>query len=98
MQLLLLGLHSRLGTYAPSVAPPLRGDRAWRRSLWGQLLLIVHGCGLLGAGLVISTIGVTHVFVPEDLEFMGTASDVLQAANRHLVPLIAHDRATLGGM
>jgi dihydroorotate dehydrogenase len=98
MQFLLLALHSRLGTWTPSVAPPLRGDRAWRRSLWGQLLLIVHGSGLLGAGLVISTVGVTQVFVPEDLEFMGTAAQVLQTANRHLVPLIAHDRATLGGM
>jgi hypothetical protein len=98
MQFLLLALHSRLGTYTPSVAPPLRGDRAWRRSLWGQLLLIVHGSGLLGAGLMISSIGVTQVFVPEDLEFMGTAAHVLQNANRHLVPLIAHDRATLGGM
>jgi dihydroorotate dehydrogenase len=98
VQFLLLALHSRLGTYTPSVAPPLRGDRAWRRSLWGQLLLILHGCGLLGAGLVISAIGVSQVFVREDLEFMGTAAQVLQAANRHLVPLIAHDRATLGGM
>jgi hypothetical protein len=98
MQLLLLGLHSRLGPYTPSVAPPLRGDRAWRRSLWGQLLLVIHGFGLLGAGAVISSIGITHVFVPEDLEFMGTAAPILQAANPHLVPLIAHDRATLGGM
>ncbi|HEX3525593.1 MAG TPA: dihydroorotate dehydrogenase [Thermoanaerobaculia bacterium] len=98
MQLLLLGLHSRLGTYVPAVAPPLRGDRAWRRSLWGQLLLIGHGCGLLGAGLTISAIGVTQVFVREDLEFMHTAARVLGAANPHLVPLIAHDRATLGGM
>jgi dihydroorotate dehydrogenase len=98
MQLLLLGLHSKLGTYLPSVAPPLRGDRAWRRSLWGQLLLILHGCGLLGAGAMISAIGITQVFVREDLAFMHTAAHVLQAANPHLVPLIAHDRATLGGM
>ena len=98
MQLLLLGLHSRLGTYIPRAAPPLRGDRAWRRSLWGQLLLIIHGCGLLGAGLMISAIGVTQVFVREDLAFMHTAAHVLGAANPHLVPLIAHDRATLGGM
>jgi hypothetical protein len=98
MQLLLLGLHSRLGAYTPSAAPPLRGDRAWRRSLWGQLLLILHGCGLLGAGATISAIGVTQVFVREDLEFMRTVAHVLQTANPRLVPLIAHDRATLGGM
>lgn len=38
LQLLLLGVHSRLGPYTPTVAPYLRGDRAWRLSLWGQLL------------------------------------------------------------
>ncbi len=98
LQLLLLGLHSRLGTWTPDIAPPLRSDRAWRRSLWGQLLLIVHGCGLLGAGVFISAIGITEVFVIQDLEFMGTTARVLEEANARLVPLVAHDRATLGGM
>ena len=64
MQLLLLALHSRLGTYIPDTAPWLREDRAWRRALWGQLLLVLHGFGLLGAGLTISVVGVTEVFVP----------------------------------
>jgi hypothetical protein len=98
LQLLLLALHSRLGTYTPEVAPPLRGDRVWRRSLWGQLLLVIHGFALLAVGTVISAIGVTKVFVPEDLEFMGTTAQVLSEANARLVPLVAHDRATLGGM
>ncbi len=98
LQLLLLGVHARLGTHIPTVAPPLQGDAAWRRSLWGQLLLIVHACGLLGAGLMISSIGVTHVFVHEDLDFMGTTTEKLIEANARLVPLVAHDRATFGGM
>jgi dihydroorotate dehydrogenase len=97
LQLLLLGVHARLGTHVPSVAPALRGDAAWRRSLWGQLLLIGHGCGLLGAGAAISCIGVTHVFVHEDLDFMQTTAEALRAIPR-LVPLVAHDRATFGGM
>jgi dihydroorotate dehydrogenase len=96
--LLLLGVHCRLGTHTPTVAPGLCGDGAWRRSLWGQLLLIIHGCGLLGAGLTISAIGVTRVFVPEDLEFMHTTAEALLAAHPRLVPLVAHDRATFGGM
>jgi hypothetical protein len=75
----------------------LHNDRHWHRGLWGQLLLIIHGCGLLGAGLTISTIGVTHVFVREDLEFMETTAQAL-LANPRLVPLVAHDRATFGGM
>lgn len=98
LQLLLLGLHSRLGVYIPSTRPDLRGDRAWRFSLWGQLLLILHGFGLLAAGAAISVVGVTEVFVPEDLQFMGTNAAALLAANSRLIPLIAHDRATFGGM
>ncbi|HEU4431878.1 MAG TPA: hypothetical protein VFR51_00690, partial [Pyrinomonadaceae bacterium] len=98
LQLLLLGVHSRLGTYTPSAPPETRSNFAWRLGLWGQLLLVIHGFGLLGAGAVISVIGITHVFVHEDLEFMRTTADVLAAADPRLVPLVAHDRATLGGM
>ena len=98
LQLMLLGIHARLGTYTPAVRPETRGDHAWRLSLWGQLLLVIHGFALLGAGAVISVIGVTHVFVHQDLEFMQTTADALAAADPRLVPLVAHDRATLGGM
>jgi len=98
LQLLLLGVHSRLGTYVPEVAPALREDAAWRRSLWGQLMLVIHGFALLGAGTVISFIGVTQVFVHEDLEFMRTTAEALFSAHPRLVPLVAHDRATFGGM
>jgi len=98
LQLLLLGVHARLGTYTPAAPPEMRSSFAWRLGLWGQLLLVIHGFGLLGAGAVISVIGVTHVFVHEDLEFMRTTADVLAAADPRLVPLVAHDRATLGGM
>src|SRR5262249_18947709 len=72
LQLLLLGVHCRLGTYSPTVPPSLRSDRTWRLGLWGQLVLVLHGFGLLGAGLTISAIGCTHVFVHEDLDFMQT--------------------------
>lgn len=98
LQLLLFGVHARLGVYTPATRPDLRGDRSWRLGLWGQLLLVLHGFGLLAAGLAISLIGVTEVFVPEDLHFMGTSAAALWSANPRLVPLVAHDRATLGGM
>jgi dihydroorotate dehydrogenase len=98
LQLLLLGVHARLGVYSPATRPDLRGDREWRHSLWGQLLLVFHGFALLAAGAVISLIGVTQVFVHEDLMFMQTTAATLAAANARLVPLVAHDRATLGGM
>ena len=98
LQLLLLGVHARLGTYTPDVRPDMRADRAWRMSLWGQLLLVIHGFALLAAGAVISVIGITHVFVHADLEFLGTTAETLSSSNQRLVPLVAHDRATLGGM
>ncbi|MFI4944197.1 MAG: hypothetical protein ACHP85_13080 [Burkholderiales bacterium] len=97
-QLLLLGVHGRLG--APSGMPPpmLVEDRGWRLGLWGQLGLVVQGVGFIGAGLLISAIGATHVFVHEDLAFLDTTSQALAAARPNLVPLVAHDRASLGGM
>lgn len=98
LQLLLFGVHGRLGTYTPHVRPETRGSFAWRLSLWGQLLLVVHGFALLGAGAVIAVIGVTDVFVHADLEFMRTTAEAVSSASPRLVPLVAHDRATLGGM
>ena len=68
-----------------------------RRALWGQLLMIAVGAGLTVAGLVISTVGLTTVFVPTDLSFLGTQSHHLQSGNSALVPFIAHDRAGFGG-
>jgi dihydroorotate dehydrogenase len=97
-QLLLFAVHGRVA--APSRMPsPMRvEDRSWRLALWGQLGLVIQGVGFIGAGLFISGIGATHVFVHEDLEFLQTTAPVLAAVKPHLVPLVAHDRATLGGM
>lgn len=97
-QLLLLAWHGKLG--APGVPPAadLYDDTAWKRSQWGQLLFVVHGILLVGAGVVISVIGSTHVFVHEDLEFMQTTRATLLASNPRLLPLVAHDRASFGGM
>ena len=97
-QFLIAGTRSRLDppTYVPQ--PPLRETAIWRLSLWGQLCWILFGVGLLGAGIAISIVGITSVFVPEDLHFMNTTAQLLQAASPRLVPLIAHDRATVGGM
>jgi hypothetical protein len=98
LQFLLLALHSDLPQPAPFSPPNLRDDWRWRLSQWGQLLFVIHGAALIAAGLIISAIGCTKVFVPEDLEFMGTTAEALHAANPRLVPLVAHDRATFGGM
>jgi len=62
-----------------------------------------QGCLLLGAvgtalgGLTILRVGITDIFVLEDLAFMGLSTEQLQAINPRLVPLMAHDRAGFGG-
>lgn len=77
--------------------PPECPEWIRRRALVGQLLLVATGVGVFIGGAVISTVGLTFVFVPTDLEFMHTDAATLEAANVHLLPFIAHDRAGFGG-
>jgi hypothetical protein len=67
------------------------------RQRLGRLALLATGLGMVLAGATILTVGVTRVFVPQDLEFMGVSLADLDAVNPRLVPLIAHDRAGFGG-
>jgi dihydroorotate dehydrogenase len=97
-QFLLLALHAPLPAPSEITPPSLYEDWRWRRGQWGQLLTIAHGAALVLAGAVISTLGSTTVFVPEDLDFMRTTAEALSSANPRLVPLVAHDRASFGGM
>jgi hypothetical protein len=48
-------------------------------------------------GTIIMTVGMTSVFVPQDLEFMQIVRADLASASPRLIPLIAHDRAGFGG-
>src|SRR6185369_9372425 len=64
---------------------------------FGRVVLLASTAGIIAAGLTIMTVGMTAVFVPQDLEFMGISVAELRAFNAHLVPLIAHDRAGFGG-
>ena len=63
----------------------------------GRALLLAATFGMMSAGAVITVLGATLVFVPQDLEFMGTNPDELRAINVRLIPLIAHDRSGFGG-
>lgn len=63
----------------------------------GRGLLLFVGLGLVGAGSTILFVGMTSVFVPQDLQYMGLQPADLQAVNPRLIPLIAHDRAGFGG-
>jgi len=63
----------------------------------GRACLLAATVGATGAGVVILTVGMSAVFVPQDLEYMGVSVGELRALSPRLVPLIAHDRAGFGG-
>ena len=97
-QFLLLAVHSYRLPDRAMVHVDLRNDDKWRTFLWGQLMFVLHGAILIVAGVTICWVGITSVFVAEDLEFLCTTADKLLSANPQLLPLVAHDRATFGGM
>ena len=63
----------------------------------GRVCLLMAAIGMIGGGFTIQTIGMTRVFVPTDLTFIGLDREQLDLINPRLVPLIAHDRAGFGG-
>jgi hypothetical protein len=70
----------------------------WRSSGGiGRACFLAAALGMIGAGITIQAIGMTSVFVPTDLQFMGIEKSQLDEINPRLVPLIAHDRAGFGG-
>ncbi|HKP38583.1 MAG TPA: hypothetical protein VJT71_17120 [Pyrinomonadaceae bacterium] len=63
----------------------------------GRLLLLGTAGGMIAGGFTVMIVGMTSVFVSQDLSFIGIAADKIQAVSPRLVPLIAHDRAGFGG-
>ncbi|MBI3855335.1 MAG: hypothetical protein HY293_06555 [Planctomycetes bacterium] len=63
----------------------------------GRFCLLATALGMILGGATILAVGMTSVFVPQDLGFMGLKIADLEKVNRRLVPLIAHDRAGFGG-
>ncbi len=73
-------------------------DGRWRSAQWGQLLWVVHAVGLLFAGSLILGIGMTSVFVSEDLGFLCMTTQQTLELGERMIGVVAHDRASLGGM
>lgn len=71
-------------------------DRKWKRALVGQLFFIILGLSIIIGGIVISTIGVTNVFVSTDLLYLCLTEEMLHQISEQLIPVIAHDRAGFG--
>jgi hypothetical protein len=77
-------------------APPARVPWASAHGV-GRACLLLTAAGMTAGGLAVMLIGMTCVFVPQDLAFLGVGVEELHALNPRLVPLIAHDRAGFGG-
>ena len=75
------------------------GVRVPWRSLYGlgRALLLATAAGMIAGGFTVMIVGMTTVFVPQDLSFMSLQPEQLHAISDRLVPLIAHDRAGFGG-
>jgi hypothetical protein len=73
--------------------PPERSPSA----KWGRILLGTCAAGLILAGVTIAIFGMTRVFVPSDLRFIGLDTSALSSISPSLIPLISHDRAGFGG-
>lgn len=97
-QFLALSMHSDLPAIKDRPLPELTNDADWQRSQWGQLIMVAHGLVLIVAGITISGFGVSTVFIQDDLQFMQADYDEICTASPMLLPLVAHDRATFGGM
>jgi hypothetical protein len=64
---------------------------------WGRILLAATAVGLIVAGATIAIFGMTTVFVPSDLTFIGLDTSALRRISPMLIPVISHDRAGFGG-
>jgi dihydroorotate dehydrogenase len=94
---LLWGLRGPADRLPRVPVPDLRNDAAWKRGQWGQLLYVGLGAGLVLAGVTVSVIACTQVFIATDLDFLHAQRSMLEAANPKLLPLVSHDRAGFGG-
>jgi MFS family permease len=64
---------------------------------FGRACLLATAAGMIVGGFTIFVVGMTSVFVPQDLAYLNVNVKELNNINDRLVPLIAHDRAGFGG-
>ena len=68
------------------------------RALYGQLMMVAIGIGVLLSGFVIVVIGLGDVLIPSDRVFLGDSQAVFAGElDGRLLRFIAHDRAGFGG-
>ena len=92
-----LGLMHERNRLTPLKRPGCLPQAAAGWPWLGRACLLATAAGLVFGGFTILVVGVTCVFVPQDLAYMGVSAAEMHAFNPRLVPLIAHDRAGFGG-
>lgn len=73
-----------------------RNHSIWRQGLVGQLAFVMLGFSFVLGGIIISSIGVSNVFVATDLLYLCMPPEMLDSFNDKLISVIAHDRAGFG--
>ncbi|MDQ0231163.1 dihydroorotate dehydrogenase [Metabacillus malikii] len=73
-----------------------QNDKAWQYGIYGQLMFVMLGFLLVIGGFVISTIGISKVFVSTDISFICMPPQMIENISQNLIPVIAHDRAGFG--
>ncbi|MGY3716161.1 dihydroorotate dehydrogenase [Sutcliffiella cohnii] len=71
-------------------------DAVWKRAIYGQLAFVLLGFAFVLGGIVISSIGVSTIFVSTDLAYICMTPEMMNAFNENLLPVLAHDRAGFG--
>lgn len=89
--------HLKESRHIKSLFKPATAFSPISPSVVGRACLLATAVGMILGGLTITVVGMTSVFVPEDLMYMNLTVDDLHAISPRLVPLIAHDRAGFGG-
>jgi hypothetical protein len=69
----------------------------WSPAGIGRACLSFAATGMIVGGILIMIVGITRVFVPTDLAYIGVTRAELDAISPRLVPLVAHDRSGFGG-
>jgi len=94
-----------IGLWRSSVPFNLQMNQIWRieprseprSAMLGRRIIQACSLGLILAGATIIVVGMTTVFVPQDLAFMTMTRVQITAISPMLIPIIAHDRAGFGG-
>lgn len=89
--------RARPATFSLRAAWMQTCETAGRSARWGRILLGACAVGIILAGLTIAIFGMTRVFVPSDLRFIGLDAGTLSRISPSLIPVISHDRAGFGG-